>query len=95
MSWLKGWEAGAEGKLRLATLQKVLFNFASSGDQLHTVVEVDFFLSVCMSYHFDDLGGLTNWSGSSPPVSVFLEGYREQSGSLSQIFDTATHPPEV
>ena len=49
---------------------KGAFNFAGSGDQLHMVVEAESFLSVCMSYHFDDLGGLTNWSRSSPPVSV-------------------------
>ena len=74
VSWLKVREAGAEGKLRLATQVKVLFTLAGSGDQSQTVVEAESFLSVCIAYHFDDLGGFTNWSRSSPPVSVFLEG---------------------
>ena len=74
MSWLKVREAGAEGKLRLATLLNILFNFAGFGDQSHTVVEAESFLSVCIAYHFDDLGVFINWSCSSPPVSVFLEG---------------------
>ena len=33
VSWLKVQEAGAEGKLRLATLVKVLLSLAGSGDQ--------------------------------------------------------------
>ena len=74
VSWLKLWEAGAEGKLRLATLVKVLLSLAGSGDQSHTVAEAESFLSVCIAYHFDDLGVFTNWSRSSPPVSEFLEG---------------------
>ena len=39
VSWLIVRDVGAESKLRLATLLKLLFNFAGSGDQLHTVVE--------------------------------------------------------
>ena len=74
VSWLKVREAGAEGKLRVATLVKVLFSLASSGDQSHTVVEAESFLPLCIAYHFDDLGDFTNWSRSSPPVSEFLEG---------------------
>ena len=73
VSWLKVQEAGAEGKLRLATLVNILFNFASSGDQSHTVDEAESFLLLCMSYHFDDQGVFTNWSRSSPPVSEFRE----------------------
>ena len=74
VSWLKVREAGAEGKLRLATLVKVLLSSASSGDQGHTVAETESFLSVCIAYHFDYLGVFTNWYRSSPPVSEFLEG---------------------
>ena len=51
-----------------------LFNLVGSGDQSHTVVEPESFLSVYIAYHFDDLGVFTNWSHSNPPVSVFLEG---------------------
>ena len=74
VSWLNVWEAGAEGKLRLASLVKVLFSLAGSKDQSHTVVEAESFLPVCIAYHFDDLGVFANWSRSSPPVSEFLEG---------------------
>ena len=73
VSWLKVQEAGAKGKLRLATLVKVLLSSAGSGDQSHTVAEAES-LSVCIAYHFVDLGVFTNWSRSSPPVSEFLEG---------------------
>ena len=68
VSWLKVREAGAEGKLRRATLVKVLLSWAGFGDQSHTVAEAESFLSVCIAYHFDDLGVFTNWSRSSPPV---------------------------
>ena len=61
VSWLKVREAGAEGKLRLATLVKVLLSLAGSGDQSHTVPEAESFLFVCIAYHFDDLGVFTNW----------------------------------
>ena len=74
ISWLKVWEDGAAGKLRWATLLNALFNFAGSGDQEHTVEISESFLSVCMSYHLDDLDGLTNWSLRSPAMSVFLGG---------------------
>ena len=74
VSWLKVREAGAEGKLRMATLVKVLLSLGDSGDQSHTIEEAESFLSVCIAYHFDDLGVFTNWSRSSPPVSEFLEG---------------------
>ena len=72
MSRLRAREGGAAGKLHLATLLNALFSFFGSGNQKHTVDLSESFLSACMSYHLDDLGGLTNWSLRSPAVSVFL-----------------------
>ena len=46
VSWLIAWEAGAEGKQCLATMLNVMFNFADSRDQEHTV-DLSVFL-VCM-----------------------------------------------
>ena len=74
MSWLRAREGEALGRLCLATLVNALLSFAGSRDQEHTVDVPQSFLSKCMSYHLDDLGVLTNWSRSSPAVSVFLEG---------------------
>ena len=74
MSWLRAREGGAVGRLRLATLLNALLSFAGSRDHDHTVDLLEFFLSTCMSYHLDKLGVLTNWSRSSPAVSVLLEG---------------------
>ena len=75
MSWLIHLEAGAEGRLCLATLLKVLLSLAGSGDQYKNL-EVDAsFFSVCMSYHREVLGVLTNWSLNSPAVSAFLDRY--------------------
>ena len=68
------WEAGAEGKLCLATLLKVLLSLAGSSDQEHTDLP-ESFLSVCISYHLEVLGVFTNWSLNSPAVSAFLDGY--------------------
>ena len=74
VSWLKVLEAGAEGKLRLATLENILLSFAGSGDQSPTAWLDASFLTACMSYHLEVRGVLTNWSRSRPLVSVFLEG---------------------
>ena len=75
VSWLMNREAGAEGKLSLATLLKALLSFAGSGGQYNTF-EVDVsFLSACMSYHGEVLEVFTNWSLKSPAVSAFLDGY--------------------
>ena len=47
-------------RLRLATLLKVLFTLASSGDQSHTVVEAESFLSACIAVHQSQC----SWKGS-------------------------------
>ena len=74
VSWLMHSEAGAEGKLCLATLLKKLLSLAGSGDPYNTLEVVVSFLSVCISYHREVLGIFTNWSLNSPAVSAFLDG---------------------
>ena len=74
MSWLKVLEAGAEGKLRLATLENILLSLAGSGDQSRTAWVDASLLTAYMSYHLEVRGVLTNWSRSRPLFSVFLDG---------------------
>ena len=49
-------ETGAEGKLCLATLLKVLLSLAGLVDQKQTVDLPESYLSVCISYHLEVLG---------------------------------------
>ena len=67
-------EAGAEGKLCLATLLQVLLSLPGSGD-LDNNFDVIESLLVCISYHREVFDVFTNWSLNSPVVSAFLDGY--------------------
>ena len=67
-------EAGAEGKLCLATLLKVLLSLAGSAEQHNILEVVASSMSVCISYCRKVLGIFTNWSLNSPAVSAFLDG---------------------
>ena len=94
MSWLKVREAGAEGKLRLASLLNVLFGLAGSGDQSHTVVEAESFLSI----HLHTT--LMTWVSSQTGLTAVHQSQCSWKGSLqqqlhsvSQIFYMATHLP--
>ena len=62
MSWLRGREGGAEGKLHLATLHYSHYSALPVPETRNTQWINQPFLSACMLYHLDDLGGWTNWS---------------------------------
>ena len=87
MSWLKVREAGGEGKLRLATLVKVLLSLAGSGDQSHTVAEAESFFSVCIAYHFDYLGVFTKGNPSAT-VTLSLSNFLHSHSSTRNLTDT-------
>ena len=92
-SWLKVREAGAEGKLHLATLVKVLLSLAGYGDQSHTVVQAESFFPQCIAYHFDDLGVFTGRAAVHQSQSSWKDTLEQELHSVSQIFWTAIHLP--
>ena len=83
-------EAGPE--VCLATLLKLLFGLAGSGDQEHNFDLPESFLLVCISYHLELLGVFTNQSLSSTAVSAFLDGYPSAISCDVQFLKLSTQP---
>ena len=73
----------------LATLLKLLFGLAGSGDQEHNFDLPESFLLVCISYHLELLGVFTNQSLSS---TAFLGGYPSASSCDVQFLQLSTQP---